>query len=46
MVPLAHGEWLARDVSGARGRMRAADGHLSLVINGYGEILDDLLAAG
>ena len=43
-VPIAHGEWLARHVSGARVTMRDGDGHVSLVVDSYGEVLDDLLA--
>ncbi len=44
-VPMAHGEWLAAHVSGARVNFRPGDGHLSLVTDSYGEVLDDLLAA-
>jgi pimeloyl-ACP methyl ester carboxylesterase len=44
MVPLAHGQWLARHVAGARARLRDGEGHLSLVVRAYGEILDDLIA--
>ena len=43
-VPLAHGEWLARDVAGARAQLREGEGHLSIVIGRYAAILDDLLA--
>ena len=45
-VPLAHGEWLAANVAGATGQMRAEHGHLSLQTTAYGEILDGLIAAG
>jgi pimeloyl-ACP methyl ester carboxylesterase len=44
MVPEAHGAWLAEHVPGARAQLRPAEGHISIVVNGYGEILDDLLA--
>jgi pimeloyl-ACP methyl ester carboxylesterase len=44
MVPSGHGEWLAANIPLAHARMRPGDGHLTLVIDGFGEILDDLLA--
>jgi pimeloyl-ACP methyl ester carboxylesterase len=43
-VPLAHGEWLAEHVNGARVRLRPEEGHLSLTTDAYGEVLDDLVA--
>jgi pimeloyl-ACP methyl ester carboxylesterase len=45
-VPPQNGEWLAAHVPGAKLRMFPSEGHLSLVDNHYGEILDDLIAAG
>jgi pimeloyl-ACP methyl ester carboxylesterase len=45
MVPLAHGEWLAAHVAGAEARLFDTEGHLSLLANRYGEVLDGLLAA-
>jgi pimeloyl-ACP methyl ester carboxylesterase len=44
MVPLAHGEWLAANIPLARARRQPGEGHLSLVTNRIGEVLDDLLA--
>jgi pimeloyl-ACP methyl ester carboxylesterase len=41
-VPVAHGEWMAAH-TGAKAELRPGEGHLSLAINSYGEILDDLL---
>jgi pimeloyl-ACP methyl ester carboxylesterase len=45
MVPFAHGEWLAENVRGARAQLLAGEGHLSLRLGRYGEILDDLIAS-
>jgi len=43
MVPSAHGAWLAASIPRARARLRPGEGHLSLAVRGFGEILDDLL---
>jgi pimeloyl-ACP methyl ester carboxylesterase len=43
MVPAAHGDWLAANIPLARARVRPGEGHLTLVTNRIGEILDDLL---
>jgi pimeloyl-ACP methyl ester carboxylesterase len=43
MVPFKHGEWLAAHVPGAEARLLRDQGHLSLVIDRYGQLLDDLL---
>jgi pimeloyl-ACP methyl ester carboxylesterase len=45
MVPLAHGEWLAEHVSGAKLRLLSGDGHLSLLVGAYGEVLDQMVAS-
>lgn len=45
-VPFSHGEWLAAQVPGARARLRAEEGHLSLTLGRYGDLLDDLVEAG
>ena len=44
MVPVTHGQWLAEHVPGARAELRPGDGHLSIAVDRFGEILDDLLA--
>ena len=44
-VPAAHGRWLAAHVAGADARLLDGQGHLSLALGRYGEILDSLLAA-
>ena len=46
MVPQSHGRWLAANVSGATARFDDAHGHISLLTEGYGEVLDDLLGRG
>jgi pimeloyl-ACP methyl ester carboxylesterase len=43
-VPFSHGEWLAQHVPGASRALRTGEGHLSLAVRSYAEILDDLLA--
>ena len=45
MVPLAHGQWLAKHVGHATDRLVPGHGHLSLVTQLRGEILDDLVAS-
>lgn len=42
MVPFAHGEWLSRHLPKAIARMVPGHGHLSLVTQYRGEILDEL----
>ena len=44
MVPFAHGQWLATQVAGARPRLLPEEGHLSIAVASFGEIVDDLLA--
>ena len=44
MVPFAHGQWLAANVAGAKARLLEDEGHLSLILGSFPEILDDLMA--
>jgi pimeloyl-ACP methyl ester carboxylesterase len=43
MVPGPHGPWLAEHIAGARARFDDRHGHISLLSEGYGDVLDDLL---
>jgi pimeloyl-ACP methyl ester carboxylesterase len=45
MVPSAHGEWLAAHVPGAKAMLLPAEGHLSIAVAKFGEIVDGLLDA-
>jgi pimeloyl-ACP methyl ester carboxylesterase len=42
MVPAAHGPWLAEHVPGAQAHFHERHGHISLVSDDYGEVLDAL----
>ncbi|HJP87492.1 MAG TPA: alpha/beta hydrolase [Candidatus Limnocylindrales bacterium] len=43
MVPFGHGRWLAANCGGACPHLDPAQGHLSLVVDRFGDILDELL---
>jgi pimeloyl-ACP methyl ester carboxylesterase len=43
MVPFAHGQWLAAHCGGACPHLDAGQGHLSLVRDRFGDILDELI---
>jgi pimeloyl-ACP methyl ester carboxylesterase len=44
MVPPQHGEWLAAHIPGAEKHLLPAEGHLSLAINRFGDVLDSMLS--
>jgi pimeloyl-ACP methyl ester carboxylesterase len=44
MVPMAHGAWLASHAAGAEQHLLPAEGHLSLALNRFGDVLDGLLS--
>jgi pimeloyl-ACP methyl ester carboxylesterase len=46
MVPGSHGAWLAASIPLAHARARPGEGHISLLVNAFGEILDDLMQLG
>jgi pimeloyl-ACP methyl ester carboxylesterase len=44
MVPSDHGRWLAAHTGGACVHLDPAQGHLSLVVDRFGDVLDELVA--
>jgi pimeloyl-ACP methyl ester carboxylesterase len=44
MVPMTHGVWLASHIAGAEQHLLPPEGHLSLALNRFGDILDGLLS--
>jgi len=44
MVPMTHGAWLASHVAGAEQHLLPDEGHLSLALNRFGDVLDGLLS--
>ena len=46
MVPYGHGKWLAEHIPTGRPHLFAEHGHLTLIVDSFGRILDELLAGG
>jgi pimeloyl-ACP methyl ester carboxylesterase len=46
MVPYPHGEWLAAHIQGSRLQLKPELGHLSLEVEAFPNILDELLSLG
>ena len=46
MVPFAHGEWLVAHIPSARPRLFPDHGHLTLAVDTFPQLVDELLAAG
>lgn len=42
MVPYAHGQWLAGNLPGARVHLEPAEGHLSLMLNAFDDVVAEL----
>ena len=43
MVPFEHGRWLADNVPGAQGHLLEDEGHITIVVDAYDAVLEDLL---
>jgi pimeloyl-ACP methyl ester carboxylesterase len=46
VVPVAHAEWLADHVPGARLHLKPEEGHISLLNNRFGAVVDELIELG
>jgi pimeloyl-ACP methyl ester carboxylesterase len=46
MVPSAHGQWLAAHLPTARAKLLPREGHLSIAVDKFGEVIGELVASG
>jgi pimeloyl-ACP methyl ester carboxylesterase len=46
MVPFAHGRWLAAHLTRVTANLLPGEGHLSIAVDKFGEVVDQLLASG
>jgi len=46
MVPFAHGHWLSERIPGAQAHLLPDQGHLSLAVGHFNQILDDMIEIG
>jgi pimeloyl-ACP methyl ester carboxylesterase len=46
VIPRAHAEWLTANIPGAQLRFQPEDGHVSLLSEHFGEMLDELIKLG
>jgi pimeloyl-ACP methyl ester carboxylesterase len=44
MVPMTHGAWLASHITGAEEHLLPPEGHLSIALSRFGDVLDGLLS--
>ena len=45
MVPFAHGQWLAAHLPTARAKLLSEEGHLSIAVDKFGEVIGELVAS-
>src|SRR4029453_8065706 len=45
MVPFAHGQWLAAHLPTARAKLLREEGHLSIAVDKFGEVIGGLVAS-